>query len=190
MDELLSLVRDTLAFLRPAALIEPPKKAPLPPKILPKKIEEVVLPKKNEALPPLSSAIKAAYLVVRPRAIVLDKPPSDQVAQEKKSRWKKHLNNQEALLVFTPPCHPLLFDLEQAINTHLMSCALISLDELAALDENRARVIIFEATLHERIESLKERFPKGHFLEIPLPSVLATNQILKKKVWQMLQEAR
>jgi hypothetical protein len=193
MDNLLALVRDTLTLVRPKAVphtVLPPQEKKITP------VQQVVqvaaatpLPKENHVVIPFS-ALQRAYLHARPGAKIIEHPPSDRLAKEKKERWKKQITPLEALLVFVSPCHPILFDIEQAIHTRLMSAALISLDELIRMEETSARLIIFEATLGASIDPLKKRFPECRFLEIPLASALASNPSLKKQVWQMLQGAR
>ncbi|MEI6532134.1 MAG: hypothetical protein WCN87_04885, partial [Chlamydiota bacterium] len=83
--------------------------------------------------------------------------------------------------------HPLFYDLEQAVNTKLMSAILISLEEFAALKDSKARLVIFERSLSTEIDNLKSSFFQCRFVEIPPPSSLTNNPSLKRTVWQTIQ---
>lgn len=205
MEELISLVRDTLTLIRP-----PPKeeqvKAPLArapaqlsPKIPPAAEKTASAAPVDQVSPPVPekkapveitdfSTMRNAYLAAFSKAKVLETAASDHLAKEKKERWKKQIDQQTALLVFAAPCHPLLFDLEHAIHTRLMSIALISVEELLSLEQTKARLIIYEMTLDHTLQPIKERFPKAHFLEIPLASSLAIDPSLKRQLWKRLQD--
>lgn len=197
MDELLSLVRDTLTWLRPTvevpAIKEPPSlpAAPSPVKnsvIAPQEKPQIIVAPPKKELPEsslLTDTYKKILSIISPRTKVLDKPPSDKLALEKKERWKKQIENQEALLIFEGPCHPLFYDLEQALNTHVMSTLLISFQELHSLENSKAKLILFENSLD--IESLKKKFPKCRFVEMPPAASLASNPSLKRKLWQTIQ---
>ncbi len=125
--------------------------------------------KKLSGPPLFPNAFKKILQTLSPHTQIFESPLCDKPALVKKTRWKKKITHQEALLVFKAPCHPLFYDLEKAINTKIMSAILISWEEFAVLKDSKARLVIFERALSTEVDSLKSHFFQCRFVEIPPP---------------------